>query len=128
MPAAAGRGSQCRLGTGHPAGPGGAPAAALAGQRPSRHARFTETDGPVPARATVLAAAVAGPSGARPGSGQPGEVGHLLDRVAKEVVTRVDGADELAEQLEADHAKEMRPGDQAAKDDDAGDLRCDGRR
>ena len=59
---------------------------------------------------------------------QSGKVGHLLDRVAEEVVTWIDNADELAEQLEADHAEELRPGDQAAENYLARDRRRDGRR
>jgi hypothetical protein len=39
--------------------------------------------------------------------GQAHEVRHHADRVVEEVVGRSDAADELAEQLEADHAEQL---------------------
>ncbi len=46
----------------------------------------------------------------RASPGQPDEGGHLGGRVGEELVARVDAPDQLAEQLEADHAEQLRPG------------------
>src|SRR5689334_8916924 len=51
---------------------------------------------------------------------------HLLDRIAKELVGGVGTADELAEELEADHAEQLGPGDEHAHHDRLGHARRDG--
>src|SRR5438445_456891 len=92
------------------------------------------TSPPRCAASTTSSAATTGPSSSLLPSALPSaardqdadEVGHLLHRVAEELVGWIDAADELAKELEADHAKELRPGGQPAEDHGSGHLGRDG--